>query len=71
MAGRNGIVTGREDEETPLLRDGRGSGDSGSEETLLGVREEIVDPNKANQQVGKGRGLLIILSLWGLIFLQG
>ena len=29
------------------------------------------DTGRANQHVGKIRGFLIILSMWGLIFLQG
>ncbi|KAK0116633.1 hypothetical protein ONS96_012488 [Cadophora gregata f. sp. sojae] len=64
-------------EETPLLRDQASNlvGDDGSSETLTdaqrrGDEEEIVDVDKANQQVGKARGALIIFSLWGLIFLQ-
>ena len=68
----------RAGEETPLLREQRSvNGDGGSEETLTDPRrasdEERMDEDddKANQQVGSGRGLLIILSLWGLIFLQG
>ena len=65
-------------EETPLLREQRREGsENGSEETLTNARgsgdEEIAgeDEDKANQLVGRGRGFLIILSLWGLIFLQG
>ena len=63
-------------EDTPLLEGStrRGSED-GSEETLTDHherdREVEEDGDKANQQVGRMRGLLIILSLWGLIFLQG
>lgn len=77
MAGENGNATGA-GEGTPLLGEHRRSGsDDGSEETLtdrrVRVDEESVDEDddKANQQVGRVRGLLIILSLWGLIFLQG
>jgi hypothetical protein len=65
-------------EQTPLLREHTGSvvGDDGSSETLTDAQrrsdeEELVDADKANQQVGKARGFLIIFSLWGLIFLQG
>lgn len=62
-------------EETPLLRedDRQGSDDGGSEETLAetGDEEELRDPDRANQHVGRRRGLLIILSVWALIFLQG
>ena len=77
MARENGFTT-RAAEEAPLLRDQRReSSDDGSEETLTdrigrGDEESVdEDDDKANQQVGRGRGLLIILSLWGLIFLQG
>jgi len=64
-------------EETPLLRDvDRGiKRDDESLEALTdesrGDEDDVVDANKANQQVRRGRGILIILSLWGLIFLQG
>lgn len=65
-------------EETPLLREQRRyRSDNVSEDTLADPRttsdEESAeeDADKANQQVGRGRGLLIILSVWGLIFLQG
>jgi hypothetical protein len=73
-----GATAPKASEETPLLRDRLGvvDGDDASSGTLTYSRErsgeeevEILD--KANQQVGRGRGLLIILSLWGLIFLQG
>jgi hypothetical protein len=56
-------------EESSLLRD-----DDGSSGTLRGSQqgdEELADPDKANQYVGTGRGVLICLSVWGLIFLQG
>jgi hypothetical protein len=33
--------------------------------------EDVEDDDKAKQHVGKGRGLLIMLSLCGLMFLQG
>ena len=62
-------------EETPLLREDERQGldDDGSEETLAdtGDEEELRDPDRANQHVGRRRGLLIILSVWALIFLQG
>ena len=65
-------------EETSLLRGDRGviDRDDASSGTLTDSRErdgqeEVEDVDKANQQVGRGRGLLIILSLYGLIFLQG
>ncbi|KAH6674209.1 major facilitator superfamily domain-containing protein [Halenospora varia] len=64
-------------EETPLLSEQarREDLDDRSSETLTdssraGDEEEVIDSNKANQHVGRRRGLLIILSLWGLIFLQ-
>jgi hypothetical protein len=78
MAVGNGTAAPRAGEETPLLREQRrADADGESEETLTDPRttgdEERAeeDDDKANQQVGRGRGLLIILSLWGLIFLQG
>ena len=78
MAVGNGSAEPVAGEETPLLREqGTPDADTGSEATLTDPRrvtdEERVDDDddKANQQVGRGRGLLIILSLWGLIFLQG
>jgi hypothetical protein len=62
-------------EETPLLRDGSREriDDDRSEETLAesGDEEELLNPDRANQHVGRGRGFLIILSVWALIFLQG
>jgi hypothetical protein len=80
MAAANGAAAAapRAGEETPLLAERTTAGsDAGasSSETLLsdprGDEEQQVDRNQANQQVGRTRGLLIILSLWGLIFLQG
>jgi hypothetical protein len=72
MAEGAGTVRGREWEGTSLLRGEGRAVDDGSEELLMGEgREEAVTEDKANQQVGRRRGLLIILSLWGLIFLQG
>lgn len=78
MAVGNGALARQAGEETPLLRDQRrGDSDGASEETLTDARRGVdeergdEDDDKANQQVGRGRGLLIILSLWGLIFLQG
>lgn len=61
-------------EESPLLGEQINiKADDASSKTLTGsgADEELLDPNRANQQVGKGRGFLIVLSLWGLIFLQG
>ena len=53
--------------------------DDGSSDTLTDSRrrdeeeeeEEAEDEDKANQHVGNVRGLLIMLSLTGLMFLQG
>jgi hypothetical protein len=82
MTLRNGAPRAAErgaGEQTPLLREERRDvdQDDGSEETLMDPEvsgsesgDEVVN-DTANQQVGRGRGLLIILSLWGLIFLQG
>lgn len=73
----NGTAVQGPGEETPLLRDlARGDGrDNRSSEPVSGEERAdgdiLVNSGKANQQVGKGRGLLIIISLWGLIFLQG
>ena len=64
-------------EETPLLRENRGGHIAGIPETSArsngedGDEENSIDLDKANQHVGKTRGAFIILSLWGLIFLQG
>lgn len=52
-------------EGSPLL----GERSTGSSETIGGSRE-AVDDGKANQQVGRWRGVLIALSLGFLIFLQ-
>lgn len=60
----------RDGEETPLLT-GQRCEDAEREENSVLAPGEVVDINKANQQVGRGRGFLIILSLYGLIFLQG
>jgi len=64
-------------EETPLLEEqGVGvDGDDRSSETLtdhyVGDIDENGNPDNANRQVGRVRGLLIILDLLGWIFLQG
>lgn len=50
---------------------GEASSDISSSPRDARGHEGIADSGKANQQVGRIRGLLIILSLWGLIFLQG
>lgn len=69
-------VKGNPGENEPLLggvliRDER---DDGSSETLLDAQREsdddAEDTDKPNQQVGTSRGVFIILSLYGLIFLQ-
>lgn len=75
MAQSNGSTTPGSGEQTPLLGEQRGlKPDDESSETITGSQgdeEELLDPDRANQQVGRGRGILIVLSLWGLIFLQG
>jgi hypothetical protein len=62
-----------EHEETSLLRGERDDG--GSSETTTashrGDEEVLEDADRANQQVGTGRAVLICLSVFGLIFLQG
>lgn len=57
-------------ENTPLLAPGTSASENGSERTLAGADEDH-DDAKANQSVGRTRGIFIALSLWGLIFLQG
>lgn len=73
MAATSRDVVRKTSEQSPLLRgeprEGLPDGD-GSEE-LLGGREEVLVTGKANQQVGRGRGFLITISLWAMIFLQG
>lgn len=79
MAIRNGeLLAQRAGDESPLMRAQEVglAEDDGSSGTLTDSQrrsdlDELEDLDKANQQVGRGRGLLIILSLWGLIFLQG
>ena len=73
MAAGNGAA--RPGEESPLLGNRR---DDASEETLMnesgggmGDDEEVLNGDKANQSVGRMRGVFIILSVFGLIFLQG
>lgn len=67
-------------EETPLIggraqsvesRSIDGSSDTWTESRARSDEEELGNEDKAKQQVTKLRGLLIALSLWGLIFLQG
>ncbi|KAF4616203.1 hypothetical protein G7Y89_g15203 [Cudoniella acicularis] len=76
MASGEGQAAGNAGEQTPLLREAsREENDDLNSETLTGEpqtgdEEEVIDINKANQHVGRRRGLVIILSLWGLIFLQ-
>lgn len=69
----NGSSKPRAGEETPLLRDEVGDNGSGELTTSSDSHEEegVKDSDRANQDVGKLRGLFIALSLWGLIFLQG
>jgi hypothetical protein len=72
----NGSSKPRAGEETPLLRDQVGNNRNDvsiTSPTSHSTHEEegIQDSDKANQDVGKLRGLFIALSLWGLIFLQG
>ena len=76
MAVDNGIAV--PEENTPFLGDQRRQDSDGSSEETLADSQRTGDEesaegvdDKANQHVGRGRGLLIILSLWGLIFLQG
>lgn len=76
MATINGVVTPSPGEESPLLGQEqmrRSVGVNGAGARLLGIppSPREADTGRANQQVGKIRGLLIIISLWGLIFLQG
>jgi hypothetical protein len=81
MATVNGTAASGAGEETPLLREermgGNVNGAGGANSDISSSpreprgHEDIADSGKANQQVGRIRGLLIILSLWGLIFLQG
>ncbi|KAF7889849.1 uncharacterized protein EAF02_002264 [Botrytis sinoallii] len=83
--GGNGIAgkrhgNGISDERTSLLghreRSDRVDGDedrltdgqSGGDDTISNVEEE--DEDKANQQVGKFRAILISISVFGLVFLQ-
>jgi hypothetical protein len=69
-----------QNEQTPLLGERpqslRSGSSNGSSDTLADLRtrgdeEGLDNDDKANQQVTRWRGCLIILSLWGLIFLQG
>jgi hypothetical protein len=66
MTVSNGVPT----EASPLLLD---PDSEASSQTLAEEEEELrrVDSNVANQSVGSLRAVLIILSLWVLIFLQG
>ena len=77
MAVQNGSSSPRSNEQTPLLIDPPRSieRDDGSSATLTDSRrrdeEDGEDEDKANQHVGRARGSLIMLSLCGLMFLQG
>jgi hypothetical protein len=62
----NEVAMPRPGESSPLL----GQQQTRAASVIDGSGEEA-DSGKANQQVGKMRGFLIIMSLWGLIFLQG
>lgn len=68
------VTEGIDGEQTPLLRENaRGEEqDDQSEETLIGRERGLTseDEDSPNQNVGTLRGVLIALSLWGLIFLQ-
>ena len=66
MTVSNGALT----EVSPLLLD---ADSEVSSETLAEEEEDLrrVDSNAPNQSVGALRAVLIILSLWVLIFLQG
>jgi hypothetical protein len=67
MAVGNGKVSrATAGEESPLLGDEISFG-SRNDSTV----DEEGNADKANQQVGRRRGVFIVLSLWGLIFLQG
>lgn len=69
MAVRNGVQS-RSSEQTPLLRgEALGATDNGRSVEVNGAVS--AEDGLANQQVARGRGFLIILSLYGLIFLQG
>jgi len=84
--GRGNGVTGKRsgngvtDEQTSLLGGRkRRAGVDGNEDTWIDGQsggEEVIsndgdDEDKANQQVGKVRAILISISVFGLIFLQG
>ncbi len=77
MALQKGTSSPRPNEATPLLIDEPRSidQDDDSSDTLTDSRrrddEDVEDEDKANQHVGRARGLFIMLSLCGLMFLQG
>ena len=77
MALQTGTSSPRPNEATPLLSSEPRSidQDDGSSDTLTDSRrrdeEEAENEDKANQHVGRVRGLFIMLSLCGLMFLQG
>ena len=73
MAAVNVEAETRVGEETSLLREDRVQRD-GNTTNGRHVGVDLVDGDgKPNQEleVGRVRGLIIIMSLWGLIFLQG
>jgi hypothetical protein len=77
MALQKGVSSQPPHEATPLLSDEPRSinQDDDSSDTLTdsrrGDEEEAEDEDKAKQHVGRIRGLFIMLSLCGLMFLQG
>jgi hypothetical protein len=77
MTDQKGTSSPRPTEETPLLIDEPRiiDQDDGSSDTLTDSRrrdeEEAEDEDKANQHVDRIRGLFIMMSLCGLMFLQG
>ncbi|KAG9240276.1 major facilitator superfamily domain-containing protein [Calycina marina] len=77
MAVKNGVLSkATVAEQTPLLQENQGKRSNGPGAALSQPladaedEEDLIDSTKANQHVGKARGGLIVLSLWGLIFLQ-
>lgn len=71
-----GTPASRIGEDAPLLGGGqtRGiAGVNGSDGSRPGISppSAVRDSSKPNQKVGRVRGFFIIISLWGLIFLQG
>jgi hypothetical protein len=76
MAQINEVARPGPGEESPLLGEAQARGVVGVNGAAERVPETAspsgeTDTGRANQKVGKIRGFLIILSVWGLIFLQG